>query len=175
VATPVAGATLVSPNPQPVSIQLNQTTAATFQMLVPGEGTVVFARGGLSVDFSVEQGFPDGAACANDVECQSKVCNLEPTSGAMVCQTATCSDGVMNGSEGLVPVHLVGGVDHACAVFSEGRIKCWGSSAFGQTGAEITTPLGDQPGEMGDDSTSWRWDIEARSAQACFRPQAVPA
>jgi hypothetical protein len=98
VTTPVVGATLVTSNPLPVSIEANQTTTAVFRFVVPGQGTVVFARGGLNIVTEVQEGFSDGAPCTQAVECQSHVCAADAT-GSPVCQVPTCTDGVQNGGE----------------------------------------------------------------------------
>ncbi len=43
----------------------------------------------------------------------------------------------------------VGGY-HTCALLNDGRVKCWGSSDFGQVGLGDSNSRGDQFGEMGD-------------------------
>ena len=40
--------------------------------------------------------------------------------------------------------------DHACAVLTDGRLKCWGFSIYGCLGYEDSDNRGDEPGEMGD-------------------------
>ncbi len=92
-ATPVTGAILLSSAMQAVEILNGQATYVVFQFAVPGSGTIVFARGALNVDFTVEQGFPVGAACTSDLECASRVC------AAGTCAEPTCFDGVQNGTE----------------------------------------------------------------------------
>jgi alpha-tubulin suppressor-like RCC1 family protein len=47
-------------------------------------------------------------------------------------------------------VKMSGGYEHSCALFENGKIKCWGRSQFGQTGYGQSENIGDQPGEMGD-------------------------
>lgn len=42
------------------------------------------------------------------------------------------------------------GGGHACAVLTDGQLKCWGSNVYGQLGLEDTEDRGDEPGEMGD-------------------------
>ncbi len=52
---------------------------------------------------------------------------------------------------GLSVRSVVTGGLHACSLFDDGRVKCWGYNQFGQLG--IGTPelaKGDEPGEMGD-------------------------
>lgn len=111
-ATLVSGATLNTPNPQTVSITENQATTASFAFTVPGEGSIIFARGTLNIDLDVTQGFPVGQACAAAVECQSKVCSGTPP----VCQAASCNDGVQNGGETKPDC---GGPCAACACMSD--------------------------------------------------------
>lgn len=93
--TLISGAVLTTPNPQTVTIAASQATTTTFALIVPGEGTVAFARGTLNVDLDVTEGFPDGQACTSAVQCQSQVCAGTPP----VCQAASCSDGIQNGGE----------------------------------------------------------------------------
>ena len=45
------------------------------------------------------------------------------------------------------------GHSHACAVFENGRLKCWGWNAAGQLGYGDTDNRGDGPGEMGSNLT----------------------
>jgi alpha-tubulin suppressor-like RCC1 family protein len=47
-------------------------------------------------------------------------------------------------------VQLDVGAGHACAVFDDGRLKCWGSNNNGQLGLGDQDDRGDAPGEMGD-------------------------
>ena len=42
------------------------------------------------------------------------------------------------------------GDNHTCVLLAGGAVKCWGSSFRGQLGQGNTTPIGGNPGEMGD-------------------------
>ena len=44
---------------------------------------------------------------------------------------------------------LAGGTGYACALFKDGRVKCWGSNSLGQLGYGDTNHRGDTAGEMG--------------------------
>ena len=43
---------------------------------------------------------------------------------------------------------VVSGAHHSCALFSNGRVKCWGDAASGQLGYDSTSDRGDAAGEM---------------------------
>jgi alpha-tubulin suppressor-like RCC1 family protein len=56
----------------------------------------------------------------------------------------------VNLGTGLVATDLAAGANHTCALFTNGNIKCWGRSQYGQLGYENTNNIGDGGGEMGD-------------------------
>ncbi|MEQ1876897.1 MAG: hypothetical protein ABL958_09645 [Bdellovibrionia bacterium] len=45
---------------------------------------------------------------------------------------------------------IVAGDSHTCALFSNRKVKCWGSGSYGQIGSGNYLSLGDAAGEMGD-------------------------
>lgn len=53
-------------------------------------------------------------------------------------------------AETLSVTQLVAGEMNTCALFSNKRVKCWGSGTYGQTGAEHNQLIGDDPADMGD-------------------------
>ena len=56
--------------------------------------------------------------------------------------------------KGLSPIELTAGGFYTCALFKQGRIKCWGFNGHGELGLENIEGdryrVGDQPQEMGD-------------------------
>ena len=46
-------------------------------------------------------------------------------------------------------VGLTAGWDHACVLFDDGRVKCWGNNAYGQLGLGDRNSRGDDRSEMG--------------------------
>jgi E3 ubiquitin-protein ligase HERC3 len=50
---------------------------------------------------------------------------------------------------GLTPVQVAVGWPSSCALFNDGRVKCWGGNATGQLGLGDTTNRGDDGSEMG--------------------------
>lgn len=51
---------------------------------------------------------------------------------------------------GLKVIQLAAGLNHFCALFSTGQMKCWGDNGFGQLGLGDLNARGDQANEMGD-------------------------
>lgn len=47
------------------------------------------------------------------------------------------------------PTKIATGTYHTCALFPNGKIKCWGNNEVGQLGLGDTYRRGDEPGEMG--------------------------
>jgi alpha-tubulin suppressor-like RCC1 family protein len=58
--------------------------------------------------------------------------------------------GAIDFGNGLSASHLSCGNTANCAIFSNGRIKCWGNNFGGALGIGNTINKGDDPGEMGD-------------------------
>jgi alpha-tubulin suppressor-like RCC1 family protein len=56
----------------------------------------------------------------------------------------------VNLGTGLTPSQIVTGYFHACALFDDHRLKCWGRNNSGQLGLGNTQNRGDAAGEMGD-------------------------
>ena len=53
-----------------------------------------------------------------------------------------------------VPISIVAGANHTCALLSDGRVVCWGRNQFGQLGIESTADLGTEPWQMGTNLTT---------------------
>ena len=49
---------------------------------------------------------------------------------------------------------IAAGGFHACALMSDGAIRCWGFGGYGQLGYGDTATIGDEPGEMPPPSVS---------------------
>jgi hypothetical protein len=49
---------------------------------------------------------------------------------------------------------ITAGEEHACAILDDATVTCWGEGADGKLGNGATDPIGDGPGEMGDNLTS---------------------
>jgi alpha-tubulin suppressor-like RCC1 family protein len=52
------------------------------------------------------------------------------------------------GTDQTTLIDLDAGALHTCALFVDGRVKCWGSSAAGQLGLDQTQSVGSEPGSM---------------------------
>ncbi|MFH2128766.1 MAG: Ig-like domain-containing protein [bacterium] len=58
--------------------------------------------------------------------------------------------GAVSLGTGRTPIQIVAGRYHACVLFKDGNVKCWGNNANGQLGIGDTTNRGDGMGLMGD-------------------------
>ncbi|MBN1607155.1 MAG: hypothetical protein JW940_11020 [Polyangiaceae bacterium] len=94
-------------------------------------------------------GIVDGAE--TDVDCGGTTSGCSPCVGDQTCAGGTdCSSGSCVDSE-CVPrlTNVAAGTEHACALFDNGRIKCWGHNDFGQLGLGDREDRGDGLDEMG--------------------------
>jgi cysteine-rich repeat protein len=67
-----------------------------------------------------------------------------------------CDDGNANSGDGCSPdctaepLALSLGAAHSCAVFGDGRLKCWGDNTYGQVGSAVDSSVGDDQSELGE-------------------------
>ncbi|MDC0667597.1 EGF domain-containing protein [Nannocystis radixulma] len=115
---------------------------------------------GCDADCLPESGwYCDGrpSVCTDDDECANELddchehatCTNTPGSWECACNPGYQGDGVQCTPTGVR--QLVTGDGHTCALFEDGRVKCWGDNQYGQLGLGDTEARGDDPGEMGAD------------------------
>jgi alpha-tubulin suppressor-like RCC1 family protein len=118
----------------------------------PGDLAPIHTGGRAAVDVAVGGEFVCALFVDGGVRCWGK------NGVGQLGQGSTASRGDSPGEMAALAPTLLGGgtvVDldaggvHACAVFSDGRVKCWGHNSDGQLGQGLTGPRGDGPGEMG--------------------------
>lgn len=85
--------------------------------------------------------------------------------------TATMGDNltILNLGSNLTILKVVSGEHHACAVVSNGKMKCWGRNQYGQLGRPETGDIfGDETNEIGDQMpfVNFRSDEEVADAAA---------
>lgn len=61
-----------------------------------------------------------------------------------------CPSDAADACRGLQVQSLTTGYDHSCALFRDGRVKCWGHNEFGQLGLGDAIDRGNAPNQMGN-------------------------
>ena len=93
----------------------------------------------------------DGEACEDGAACDDGVCVGSVCGNGEVEFGEACDDGndaTSDGCEGDCTVSpgvrkIASGDSHACALFFDGRLRCWGSNLYGQLGLGHTNDVGD--------------------------------
>jgi cysteine-rich repeat protein len=101
----------------------------------------------------------DCDAAKTDEDCDGKVNEDGPScvcGDGFLSTGEQCDDGNKTPDDGCdaschveAVTQIALGFQYACALFYDGRVKCWGVNASGQLGIGSTATIGDGPGEMG--------------------------
>ncbi len=96
-----------------------------------------------------DDGDPD-----NENEC-TNTCLVNPCGNLILDDGEMCDDGRRDGGDRCSPTCTIVeiddisvGMDHTCALFKSGSVRCWGQNEFGALCNGTTEDLGDQPGEL---------------------------
>lgn len=124
---------------------VSQLTLSPTTLDLPVFSTAIFSGGGGQTAFSFSLASGDGS-----INSTSGVLTAGSTIGSA---TVEINDQSSQSAQSTVtyirPIKITSGNAHTCALYNNGRVKCWGSAANGKLGQGNTTSLGDSAGELG--------------------------